>query len=339
MKRGSEASGFGNSRSPAFTFAAILGGVMTALIWSSSVGLESSVPARGRANNGQTIRLQSQVPPKGARAFRDVEYVANGHARQKLDIYVPASGTNFPLIVWVHGGAWREGSKDNTRATWLLDEGYAVASINYRLSQHAVFPAQLEDCKAAIRWLRANASRYGYDPNRIGVWGASAGGHLVSLLGTTGDTKGIDVGDNLGVSSRVQAVCDFFGPSDLTKMDEQAGAAGRFRHDAPDSPESKLIGVPVQENREKTARANPINYVSSADPPFLILHGDRDDIVPFGQSDLLYEALKKAKVDVTYLIIKGAGHGGAGFESSEIRALVAAFFGKHFKAGTTKSHH
>jgi acetyl esterase/lipase len=284
-----------------------------------------------------TFAIQINQPagaalPEGTQVFKDIAYVTDGHARQKLDLYLPGKSTNTPLVVWVHGGAWREGSKDNTRATWLLSEGYAVASINYRLSQHATFPAQIEDCKAAIRWLRSNAAKYGYDGNRIGVWGASAGGHLVALLGVTGDVKDFDKGENLKVSSRVQAVCDFFGPTDLTKMNEQAGARGRMDHDAPDSPESQLVGGPVQQNKAKAARANPINHISQGDAPFLILHGDQDSLVPIRQSELLHAALTQAKVNSTFHVVKGVGHGGPAFEAPEVREMVKEFFGKHLSA-------
>jgi acetyl esterase/lipase len=208
----------------------------------------------------------------------------------------------------------------------FLRKGYAVASINYRLSQHAKFPAQIEDCKAAIRWLRAHAKMYHLDPDHIGVWGASAGGHLVALLGTSGDVKDLDGRDGpTGQSSRVQAVVDWFGPTDVTRM----GGA----HNRPDSPEGRLIGGPVQENKEKAERANPIAYVSKDDPPFLILHGDKDPTVPFNQSELLADALRKAGVDVTLCPVKGAGHGGREFASEENRRLVEAFFEKHLKRG------
>ena len=132
--------------------------------------------------------------------LKDLPYVENGHARNKLDLYLPKDAKGpLPVVVWVHGGAWRAGSKDGCRAAWLTGKGYAVASINYRLSQHAVFPAQIEDCKAAIRWLRANAGKYHFDPDHIGVWGESAGGHLVALLGTTGGAKELEgKGGNAG---------------------------------------------------------------------------------------------------------------------------------------------
>jgi len=260
---------------------------------------------------------------------RDIEYVAGGHARQKLDLYVPKEREpNGPraLIVWVHGGAWLGGSKERPPALQFLEQGYAVASVNYRLSQHALFPAQIEDCKAAIRWLHANAGPYGYDPNRIGVWGASAGGHLVALLGTTGGVKEFDVGPNRGVSSRVRAVCDFFGPTDFTKM---SSFPSTMNHDAADAPESKLIGGPIQENKDKVQRANPITYVTKDDPPFLIVHGDSDPLVPHNQSELLRAALQKAGVDVTFYTVKGGGHGG--FRDPQVDVLVTQFFQKHLR--------
>src|SRR5437868_4772034 len=157
--------------------------------------------------------------PAGTKAHRDLEYVANGHERNKLDLFVPESADGpLPLIIWVHGGGWQAGSKDGCPPLrgGHTQRGYAVASINYRLSGHAPFPAQIEDCKAAIRWLRAHAKEYNLDPKRFGVWGSSAGGHLVALLGTSGDVKEFDVGANLDQSSRVQAVCDYFGPTDFT---------------------------------------------------------------------------------------------------------------------------
>jgi len=132
-------------------------------------------------------------------AHRNLEYVVNGHDRHKLDIFLPKSGTNWPLIVWIHGGAWLGGSKEKCPALRFVRDGYAVASINYRLSQHAVFPAQLMDCKAAIRWLRTHSKQFGYDRSRIGVWGASAGWHLAALAGTSSDVQEFErVGDMRG---------------------------------------------------------------------------------------------------------------------------------------------
>jgi acetyl esterase/lipase len=267
---------------------------------------------------------------EAAKAHRNLDYVVNGHDRHKLDVFVPETGTNWPLIVWIHGGAWLGGSKENCPAMRFVGEGYAVASINYRLSQHATFPAQLIDCKAAIRWLRSHSRQFGYNRSRIGVWGASAGGHLAALVGTSSDVQEFDgLGDARGLSSRVQCVVDFFGPSDLTLMGKQAPPDSALDHDAPDSPESKLIGGPIQERKEEAQKANSITYVSADDPPFLIVHGDADNVVPIGQSELLHAALTKAAVNSTYRVIKGAGHGFG--QNAEVNAMVAEFFAKHLK--------
>jgi acetyl esterase/lipase len=259
--------------------------------------------------------------------LRDLAYVSGGHERQMLDLYLPKEADpngRRPLLVWVHGGAWLGGGKNPCPAVRFVKEGCAVASVNYRLSQHALFPAQIQDCKAAIRWLRANAGVYSYDPNRIGVWGASAGGHLVALLGTAGDVNEFDVGPNRGVSSRVQAVCDFFGPTDFTKM---SSFPSMMNHDAADAPEARLIGGPVQENTDKVQKANPITYVTKDDPPFLIVHGDKDPLVPHNQSELLREALQKAGVAVSLYTVTGGGHGG--FRDPQVDVLVTEFFRKH----------
>lgn len=263
--------------------------------------------------------------PEGVRVERDMEYVPGGHVRQKLDLYLPARADGpLPVVVWIHGGAWLGGSKEGCPAVPLTAKGYAVASINYRLSQHAVYPAQIEDCKAAIRWLRANAKKYGFDPEHIGVWGASAGGHLVALLGNSGDVKDLEGKDgNLDQSSRVQCVVDWFGPTDFTKF--------RGSHDNPDAPEAKLIGGPVRQKQEAAAKANPITYVTKDDPPFLIMHGEDDNVVPINQSELLDEALRKAGVPSTFIRIPGNGHGGPGFLNPENRARIEEFFEKHLK--------
>lgn len=280
---------------------------------------------------GTTLAPGAQPDLSGVTVLRDLAYVPRGHERQKLDLYLPKMAEaqvdpnrTPPLLIWVHGGAWRAGSKDHCPAVRFVEQGYAVASINYRLSRHATFPAQIEDCKAAVRWLRANARQHGYDPNRFGVWGSSAGGHLVALLGTTGDVNEFEVGENKEVSSRVQAVCDFFGPTDFTKMSRLPST---MNHDAPNSPESLLIGGAIQENKDKVQWANPITYVTGDDPPFLIVHGDKDPLVPHNQSELLYDALKNAGVDVTFYTVRGGGHGG--FQDPRVDVLVTEFFRQH----------
>jgi acetyl esterase/lipase len=276
----------------------------------------------------QAAQTASPEVNTGPIVYRDLPYVSNGHERQKLDLFLPRTGEKLPLIIRIHGGAWLGGSKEGEWPNDYLRFGYAVARINYRLSQHAIFPAQIQDCKAAVRYLRANAQKYNLDPNRFGVWGPSAGGHLVALLGTTGDINEFDVGENLTVSSRVQAVADYFGPSDLLQMQAHKLPSG-MDHNTADAPEAKLIGGPVQDNPEKAAKANPITYVTKDDPSFLIVHGDKDPLVPHHQSELLEAALKKAGVPVTFYTVKGGGHGG--FKDPNIPKLTREFFDKNLK--------
>jgi acetyl esterase/lipase len=249
------------------------------------------------------------------KALKDLEYGKASGRAMRLDLYLPEKGDKpLPLIIWIHGGAWMGGSKDGpSPALRFTAKGWAVAQVGYRLSQEAKFPAQIQDCKAAVRWLRANAAQYHLDPNKFAAWGSSAGGHLVALLGTSGGVAELEGDDNdLKESSRVQAVVDWFGPTDFLHIGD---AESDIQHTAPDSPESKLIGGPLLENKDMAAKASPITYVSKDAPPFLIMHGDRDRTVPFNQSELLYAALKKAGVDVTLVPMKGAGHGFGGLEA------------------------
>lgn len=275
----------------------------------------------------------SSAETAGVRAFRDLAYVSNGAVRQKLDLFVPETGEGpWPVIVWVHGGAWLAGSKEDCPALrqGLIQRGYAIASIGYRLSSDALFPAQIQDCKAAVRWLRAHANTYHLDPARFGAWGSSAGGHLVALMGTSGAVKAFDVGEHLAESSRVQAVCDYYGPTDLLQMDAHTHAAARTAHDAENSPESRLIGGAIQQNQEKAVAANPITYVTADTPPFLIVHGDADPVVPHHQSELLFAALKKVGTAVQLHTIQGAGHG-QGFGGTNIDQMVVGFFDRCLK--------
>jgi len=263
-----------------------------------------------------TKQPQRRVPlPPGVRALKNLEYGQASGRAMLLDLYLPEkSDKPLPLIIWIHGGAWMAGSKDGpSPALRFTANGYAVAHVGYRLSQEARFPAQIHDCKAAVRWLRANAGKYNLDPNKFIAWGGSAGGHLVALLGTSGGVAELEGNDNdLKESSRVQAVVDWFGPTDFLHIGD---AQSDLQHNAPDSPESKLIGGALLENKDKAAKASPITYVSKEAPPFLIMHGDHDRTVPFNQSELLYTALKKVGVDATFVPMKGAGHGFGGPEA------------------------
>ncbi|MFH1719137.1 MAG: alpha/beta hydrolase, partial [Planctomycetota bacterium] len=275
-------------------------------------------------------------PRPQAKIERDIVYAWVADRKLLLDLYLPTKwSAPLPVIVWVHGGGWRGGSKGSGgQARPMLDRGYAVVDVGYRLSGEAIFPAQVEDCKAAVRWVRANADKYGLDPDRIGAWGSSAGGHLVAFLGTAGDVREFDTETNREYSSRVQAVCDWFGPTDFLQMDKYALEGSRLAHDAPNSPESQLVGGPIQDEpyRSLVAKANPITYVTKDDPPFLIMHGDKDMLVPLHQSELLHDALKQAGVETTLHVVKGAGHGlRDGQESPEkLVGTAADFFDRHF---------
>jgi acetyl esterase/lipase len=239
----------------------------------------------------------------------------------KLDIYRPVGATApLPLVIWVHGGGWKQGSKNgSSEQLMLVDRGYAVASIDFRPTTVAPFPANIQDCKAAIRWLRANAATYNLDPARFGVWGASSGGHLVSLLGATGHTNVFDVGENLGVSSQVQAVCDWFGPTDiLVFVTEEPPATNTVE---------MLLGGPVAEHLDLAAQATPQTYFTTnlAFPPYLIMHGELDGTISPHQSELLRDALAAIGSDHTFYIVPGGGHG-SGFNTDEMHAIVTAFF-------------
>ena len=272
----------------------------------------------------------AQVPkspdsPQAAVTLKDVSY--GPHERNKLDLTVPKADKPLPLVVWVHGGGWEFGDKAANPATLLVAKGYAVASINYRYSKQAVFPAQLHDCKAAVRYLRDNAKKYNLNPDAFGAWGASAGGHLAALLGTTGDVP--ESGDTKSkTSSRVSAVCDWFGPTDLSKLAPDGGAS---------SPITKLLGgTPTAKAKAKLAeQANPIAHISKGDAAFLTFHGDKDALVPLSQSEILHEALTKAGIESELVVLKGANHGDGEFlsqvSSEANRKKLVEFFDKHLK--------
>ncbi len=218
----------------------------------------------------------------------------------------------------------------------LLKEGYAVASINYRLSEEAIYPAQIHDVKTAVRYLRANADKFGIDPDHIGAWGSSAGGTLAALLGITcgvEELEGAKLG-NAEQSSCIQAVVDWFGLIDLLSMDEQfEGTHCPGGHNDPDSAESKWVGAPIQTVPNLVYKTNPMNYIDTKDPPFLIQHGSDDCRVPPEQSKNLAEVLSASigEENVQYLQIDGGVHGGKLFKTDENSQLVLDFFNKYLR--------
>jgi len=262
----------------------------------------------------------------------------------KLDVYMPDQGQGpFPLVIWIHGGGWQGGSKNNpgNHVTALTTKGYVVASIDYRLSGVAQWPAQINDCKGAVRYLRANAGQFRIDPTRFATWGSSAGGHLSAYMklsngvkmltvgGATVDIEG-NTGGNLLTSSDVQACVNYFGPADLLKMNEQAPLGG-LDHDSPQSPESKLIGGAIQDLPDRTATASPVTVATPDDGPIATFHGSADSTVPFRQGVALHDVLNRVGANSVLYPVLGAGHGGAEFSSPPVVNFVYAFFDKYLK--------
>lgn len=251
----------------------------------------------------------------------DISYADGDNPRQCLDLYLPedCESGSLPVIVFFHGGAWLEGNKSSgaDRVKPFVRSGkYAGVSAGYRLTNEAIWPAQIYDCKAAIRWVRANADKYGLNPEKIAVWGGSAGAHLALMVGLTGSEDELegDVGKYDDVSSDVCGVANFFGPTAIFRMAEQSSD---MDHVTAQSPEGLLIGGAVPENPEKAKAASPVTYVTNDDPPVLTVHGTVDPIVPYQQAEILDRALKKAGIESYFISVKGGGHGGFPDETIE----------------------
>jgi acetyl esterase/lipase len=274
------------------------------------------------------------------RKWLDIPY-ANLSLAEKLDIYLPDDGDGpFPVIISIHGGGFMFGDKADEQLNPMLkglNHGYAIVSINYRMSGEAIFPANINDVKAAIRWVKANAAEYKFSPKRIALWGGSAGANLAALAGTSGDVKELEdmsMG-NENQSSRVMAVVDWFGPTNFLLMDEQLKETGNGKPDKSEANSmlSKVLGQKITEIPEKVKMANPESYITSDDPPFLIQHGTKDPIVPTQQSVLFYEKLVKVlgKEKVTLHLLEGVQHGGKEFETPENLQIVFSFLDKILK--------
>lgn len=257
-----------------------------------------------------------------------IEYENAGGKPLLMDLRIPDDDGPHPVILFLHSGAWISGDRTGGPAIREAARGYAVASIDYRLAPQYTWPAPLEDCKAAVRWLRANAARYRLDPDRIAVFGASAGGHLAAMLATTSDRpefEGLELG-NPQFSSAVKAVVDFYGPSDLLKMDEQKlPCYPGLSANASFMPPSLLMGCPIQQCRDKTATSNPINYIKPNDPPFLIMQGQLDCLVPWQQSKILYDALIANGVNASLVLLPNAQHADAQFNEPQYELMVDHF--------------
>lgn len=275
--------------------------------------------------------------PAGIKMEKDIAYIEGGDEAQRLDIYVPEKPADkpLPLIVHIHGGGWIGGSKFPCPVALMVLKGYAVASVEYRFSQKAKFPAQIQDCQAAIRWLRAHAKPYNFDIEHVGVVGGSAGGHLSALVGTSGGKKAFPpIGGNEEQSDKVQAVCDIFGPADFSTVVQQAAedknVKNIFAFNTPQDPYSSLIGTNLSD-KSKADAVSPVHYASQDNPPFLILHGTHDTLVPYAQSQELLATLKARGVEAWLQTLPGAGHGGGSFSKPSVTKLTQDFFDKYLK--------
>lgn len=265
-------------------------------------------------------------------ATRDIPYADTDDPAQRLDLYLPKNridSEELPVLVFIHGGAWRGGNKRagaGRLAKYVASGRCAGVSVEYRLTDKATWPAQIHDCKAAVRWIRGNAGKYQLNPQRIVVWGTSAGGHLVSMLGTSSGVTELEgaLGNHLKQSSRVTAVIDFFGPADLLTMNE---GGSTMDHYAANSPESILVGGPVKQRVDAANSASPVHHVSPGDAPFLIMHGTKDPLVPHRQSERLHAALKQQGVSSTFISVEGGGHGFAG---KSVDVAIERFLDLHF---------
>jgi len=265
------------------------------------------------------LPVAAQTPAASYNTISDVQYCTGGGKPLLMDVFVPKQPlrTPAPAVLWIHGGGWERGDKNGSSgALMLANEGFVTASLFYRLSGDSPFPADIEDCKCAIRFLRANASRFGIDPDRIGVAGASAGGHLAELVATAGPDAGLEgTGGWPGVSSRVQAASAYYGASDFTVGELE------FQHHT-GQVIVKLFRGTAKEKPGPYKKASPIFYVGGGDPPLFLAHGEQDELVPFDQSVRLAEAYRRASLPVEFIPVKNAGHDFAQAGSSPIDPTV-----------------
>jgi acetyl esterase/lipase len=267
----------------------------------------------------------SQAP-----TYKDIVYATVNGNDLKLDIYMP-TGVKAPvLLVWVHGGAWRSGSKENLPKVFS-QRGIAIASLDFRQSTEARFPAAIHDIKGAIRFLRAKASEYGYKAGRIAIGGASSGGHLAALVGVSNGNADLEgtVGDYPKQSSRVDAILDYFGASNLTTILDQSTPYGLTVR----TPALQLLLGALPQGVPSLAKmASPVFYVDKSDPPLLIFHGDRDPQMPIDQSYELEAKYKKLNLDVHLEVLNGATHGGDVFFQGERLKLALDFLNRNVKS-------
>lgn len=278
-------------------------------------------------------RQEEVFRQKGITVTRNLDYAGSGNRRQQLDVYSPsrsvAAKAKLPVYLWIHGGGWRSGSKEAIhKVEAVITSGkYIVVSVNYRLTDEAIWPAQIHDVKAALRYVRAHAKQWDADPKRIAVGGASAGGHLATMLGVAGPDAKLEgtIGAHLDVSTKVSAVVDLFGPKDLySKVQQFPGLVGQ---DSGKNSIGRLLGGPIGDHLDAAKSASPLAYVSKGDAPTLTIHGTEDTVVPYAQSTAFEKAYEAVAGPLIFLTVTGAGHG-TGF-GPEVNATILDFLNVH----------
>jgi len=269
------------------------------------------------------------IAQKNSTPIKNITYASDNGRELKLDLYMPANVKNPYLVIWIHGGAWHSGTKDDPPDN-LLKSGYAMSSVEYRLSTVASFPTMVFDVKAAVRFLRGQAEHYGYRKDKITIWGSSAGGHLAALIGTTNGNRELEgnLGDYLYESSSVQAIIDFYGPTDFLTILGQSTPHG-ISVRAPAL--ALLLGKPVEQVGDIAKLACPVYQVDKSDPPILIMHGDQDNQVPVNQAIELKEAYDEKGLDATLIFLRGAGHADPLFFSDKYMKKVEDFMNRVVK--------
>lgn len=298
-----------------------------------SISKDEHIAALAR-QKGQIRKGGTRAVPTDIESQIDLPYADTDNPRQKLDLYLPKvrkSDKPLPVIVFIHGGGWKAGDKSSglgSIARFVQSGDYAGISVGYRLTDEAQWPAQIHDCKAALRWIKANAKVHGLDASKIGVWGTSAGGHLASFLGTSGDVKELEgtLGKHLDQNSQVTCVVNFFGPENFVTMVTQPSTIDRTQ--GKDYPEALLLGGSVQEREATAKEASPVTHVSKGDAAFFTAHGTKDPLVPFAQAQEIHAALQKAGVPS---LLQEMTNGGHGFKSPVLDDRVKQFLDLHLR--------
>lgn len=285
------------------------------------------------ARMGQRSKAPARPLPENVDAKLNIAYAATENPRQMLDLYLPkrhATDKPLPVVVFIHGGGWKAGDKSGgigNVGRFVSSGNYAGVSVGYRLTNEVPWPAQIHDCKAAIRWIKGNAKELGLDATKIAVWGSSAGGHLVSFLGTSGDVKELEgtLGKFTDQDSKVTCVVNYYGPENFITMVTQESTIDRT---TPNYPEALLLGGRVQDKPDAAKEASPITHVTAGDAPFLTAHGTKDPLVPYAQALELDAALKKAGIESLLITMTNGGHG---FRSPDLDQRVEQFLDKHLR--------